>query len=89
MMLIQSEHEKFEKSDCEIKAYQEQKRKKAADKKLRELQEVKVVVIQAWRRGLMVRKHLGMFKTYKKRAKEIKNEFRKERANRNKVKKRK
>ena len=58
-----------------MEVYQELKRKKAADKKLKGLQEVKVVVIQAWWRGFIVRNHLGSFKKFKKRAREIKKEF--------------
>lgn len=75
-MVFQAEHVAFEKREREIRDYLDAKRKKAEATKLHELQEVKVVVIQAWWRGAMVRRHLGRFKSFKKRAKEVKKEFR-------------
>jgi hypothetical protein len=86
---VESEHEKFAKREIELKNYNEMKQKKAADEKLRELQEIKVVVIQAWWRGEMVRHHIGIFRAFKKRAKMIKKSFRDARAQSKKNKKRK
>lgn len=87
--MIQSAHEKFAEREIELKNYHEMKQKKADDKRLRELQEIKIVVIQAWWRGAMVRHHLGKFKAFKKRAKKIKKEFRVAKAQLKKNKKRK
>lgn len=76
MQIIQAEQKKFDEREREMKAYLEAKRMKESEEKLLALQSVKVVVIQAWWRGNMVRKHLGQFKTFMKRARKIKNEFR-------------
>lgn len=87
LLKVKDEHEKAAQQELELKAHEERKRKKAAAEKLRELQEVKIVVIQSWWRGLMVRRHLGKFKAFKKRAREIKKEFKAARAERNKKRK--
>lgn len=87
--MIQKEHEEFAQRDSDMKAYQEMKRKKAAEEKLRELHSIKIVVIQAWWRGFMVRRCLGKFKAFKARAKAIKKEFRVARALRRKKKNKK
>lgn len=69
---VQIERESFKKREEEMKSYQEAKTKKEAEKKLRELQEVKSVVIQSWWRGVMVRSHHGKPKAFKQRAKQLK-----------------
>lgn len=74
-LVIEKEREHFARREKEMKDYHLKKRQKEADSKLLALQKVKIVVIQAWFRGLMVRQHLGRFKMYKKRARLIKKEF--------------
>lgn len=84
--LIKLEHEKFAQREREMNDWQETKRKKAEDRKLREIQEIKIVIIQAWWRGVMVRQNLGSFRAFKKRAKIIKKEFQALKAKRKKKK---
>lgn len=74
LLSIETEHDLYKKREEEMKNYQEAKSKKETEKKLRELQEVKVIVIQSWWRGVMVRSFRGKFKTFKKRTRQIKNE---------------
>lgn len=78
--LRQAEQEKFDKRENEMKDHRDLRRKKDTDKQLK----LQVVVIQAWWRGELVRHHLGPFKAFKKRSKEIREEFRVKRAEKNK-----
>lgn len=84
---IQQEHENFIRRQEEMNDYQARKRQKEADKKLLSLQKAKIVIIQAWWRGLMVRLFLGRFRSFKKRSRKIKKEFRAARAKKSKSKK--
>lgn len=86
-VIMEAEHEAFEQREREMSKYLNEKQKKAEAKKLCELQEVKVIVIQAWWRGEMVRHHFGHFKSFKKRAREIKKEFQAIKAKRQNMKK--
>lgn len=85
----QAENEKkiFESRQKQIDDYLAHKAKVAADKKLRELQEVKSIRIQAWWRGVMVRCYLGSFKKFKKRARKIRQEMRAAKSQKNKNRK--
>jgi IQ calmodulin-binding motif len=74
--MIQQEQDFFQKRKNEMYSYLEMKRKKKAEKELLELQKISIIVIQSWWRGIMVRNHLGRFKEFKKREKQIKKEFR-------------
>lgn len=86
-VIMEAEYEAFEQREREMSKYLNEKQKKAEAKKLRELQEFKVLVIQAWWRGEMVRHHFGHFKLFKKRAREIKKEFQDIKAKRQSIKK--
>lgn len=81
---MKAEHENFDRREAEMKSYLDEKQRKKEAEKLLALQSTQVVVIQAWWRGQMVRKFFGGFKKYKKRAKEIRKEFRAMRAARKK-----
>lgn len=84
---IQQERELFETRQKDIDKYLETKRKKEAERKLREIQGPKIILIQAWWRGYMVVKILGRFKAFKKRTKAIKKDFVERRKKKNKGKK--
>lgn len=81
---MKAEQRDFDRREAEIKSYLDEKRQKEEAEKLLVLQSAKIIVIQAWWRGQMVRKFFGSFKKYRKRAKEIRKEFRAMRAARKK-----
>jgi hypothetical protein len=85
--MAENEKQIFESRQKQIDDYLAHKAKKAADKKLRELQEAKSITIQAWWRGVMVRCYLGSFKKFKKRARKIRREMRDAKSQKNKGKK--
>lgn len=68
---IDNEMKFFAQREQEIKDFILAREKKAADKKLREMQELKAVKLQSWWRGEMVRKFKGPYKVYKRRAQEV------------------
>ena len=76
---IESDKQFYMKRQEEIENYVSEKRRKAAEKELLQLHETNAIVIQAWWRGILVRKYLGPFKAFKKRAKQIRKEFRERR----------
>lgn len=78
---IDNEMKFFTQREQEIKDFIVLREKKAADKKLREMQELKAVKLQSWWRGEMVRKFKGPFKFYKRRAQEVHDELELERKN--------
>ncbi|CAO1357754.1 unnamed protein product [Diamesa tonsa] len=75
-ILVDQEHEKFQTKQKAVNDYLEFKRRRAAAKKLQELQEFNIIIIQSWWRGQLVRHFLGPFKAYKKRSKIIKRQMR-------------
>lgn len=75
-ILVDQEMEKFQTKQKAVNDYLEFKRRRAAAKKLHDLQEFNVVIIQAWWRGELVRHFLGPFKAYKKRSKNVKRQIR-------------
>lgn len=81
---MKAEQEDFDRREAEMKSYLDEKRQKKEAEQLLTLQSSQIVVIQAWWRGQMVRKFFGSFKKHKKRAKEIRKEFREMRAARKK-----
>jgi len=85
--MVEKEKKFFESRQKQIDDYLAHKAKKAADKKLRELQEAKSITIQAWWRGIMVRCYLGSFKKFKKRARKIRQEMRAAKSQKSKSKK--
>ena len=87
--MMKIEFDNFEARENEMKAYYDIKRKQQEAKDLLELQKQKILVIQSWWRGEMVRNHLGKFKMYRKRVKQIKKEFRELRAKLKKMRKKK
>ncbi|CAG9797796.1 unnamed protein product [Chironomus riparius] len=86
-VMADNEKKLFESRQKQIDDYLAHKAKVAADKKLRELQEVKSITIQAWWRGVMVRCYLGSFKKFKKRARKIRQEMRAAKSQKSKNKK--
>ncbi|CRK94552.1 CLUMA_CG008054, isoform A [Clunio marinus] len=85
--MIQEENNKFKSKKQEIREFIETKQRKIAEEKLRNLQSINILVIQAWWRGQMVRHFFGKFKTYKKQAKLIRKEFKLLRENKKSKKK--
>jgi hypothetical protein len=76
---IEQEHIEFEIRRTEIERLKFEKRRKIAEKELLLLREVASTLIQAWWRGILVRKHLAAFKAFKKRAKSVKKNLREQR----------
>jgi hypothetical protein len=74
--MVKREEELFAQRQTTIDTYLEAKRRAAAEKKQRELEQHSSTKIQAWWRFVMVRRFLGPFKSYKKRAREIRRERR-------------
>jgi hypothetical protein len=68
---IDNEMKFFAQREQEIKDFIALREKKAADKRLREMQEQKAVKLQSWWRGEMVRKYKGPFKFFRRRAQEV------------------
>ena len=75
-ILVDQENEKFQTKQKAVNDYLEFKRRRAAAKKLHDLQEFNILIIQSWWRGELVRHFLGPFKAYKKRSKKIKRQMR-------------
>ncbi|CAO1322204.1 unnamed protein product [Diamesa serratosioi] len=75
-ILVNLEYEQFENKQTAINEYLDFKRRRAAAKKLHDLQEFNIVIIQAWWRGELVRHFLGPFKAFKKRSKNVKRQMR-------------
>ena len=75
-IFVDQENEKFETKQKAINDYLDFKKRRAAAKKLLDLQEYNIVIIQAWWRGELVRHFLGKFKAYKKRSNKIKRQMR-------------
>lgn len=75
-ILVDQENEKFQTKQKAVNDYLEFKKRRVAAKKLHDLQEFNVVIIQAWWRGELVRHFLGPFKAYKKRSKNVKRQMR-------------
>lgn len=78
---IDNEMKFFAQREQEIKDFIMAKEKKAADERLREMQELKAVKLQSWWRGEMVRNFKGPYKIYKRRAQEVQDEFELEKEN--------
>lgn len=89
LTMKRQENERFMQRKVEIDNYLDMKRTKKADKEMRMLQEKNIVVIQAWWRGLMVRKHFGRFKMFKARSKQIRKELRLKRKQNKEIKNKK
>lgn len=87
--MVDSEMKLYAKREQEMLDYVAMKEKKAADNKLREMQEAKALKIQSWWRGEMVRKFRGPFKLYKLRSRAIKDAKRREKAVNSKFSKKK
>lgn len=83
-ILVDLENEQFQKKQIAINEYLNYKKRRDAAKKLHDLQEFNIVIIQAWWRGELVRHFLGPFKAYKKRSKKIKRQMRLEKKGKNK-----
>lgn len=63
-ILVDQENEKFQTKQNAVNDYLEFKRRRAAAKKLHDLQEFNILIIQSWWRGELVRHFLGPFKAY-------------------------
>lgn len=77
--MLDNEMNIFAQREQELKDFIAAREKKAADEKLRELQEVKAVKLQSWWRGEMVRQFKGPFKFYRTREREVLKELEQER----------
>lgn len=69
--MVDSEMKLYAKREQEMLDYIAMKQKKAAENKLREMQEVKAIKLQSWWRGEMVRRFRGPFKHYKARSRAV------------------